>query len=266
MSEFKNENGKKKTETNILGLAPESTKMDAIRAYSHLKTETESKIKQGNITEEEIKEAEERLVAGREECLRILNMYDTSDECCENEECCEGNNCCESNECECCNEQCCENNECECCENNECEEDEECCKSDECLENYEEPQCCNEKECDCSANHCSKFDNFIPNTIANDEHTLSLNNNFSNQYEEFPDNVSYSSKYPPEYNCENTPYIINEELTNNTELQCEVAQENESLLKITNENNLKNQNQAFIVEDVDDKSAGWCGIKWFFCF
>lgn len=155
MSEFKNEQNK--SETSVLGLTPESTKMDAVKAFIQLKTDLESKIKQGNMTEKEMKEAEEKLIAGSEECLKILNINNNCGSCCGDDACCAEDQCC-GDECECCDEDQCCGDECGCCDEDGCSNDgrERCegngCCGDDCDE--DEDKCCNEKNCACCDDEC----------------------------------------------------------------------------------------------------------------
>jgi len=115
--------------------------MDAIRAFARLKNESEFKIKQSDMSEEEKNEIYTRLAAGREQCLAILAMNDVTC-CCKNddgEECCEKERSKEQEECGECddNHTCCEE---------ECDDNHMCCE-EECSDNH---MCCGEECCNCN--------------------------------------------------------------------------------------------------------------------
>ncbi|ELA42012.1 uncharacterized protein VICG_01029 [Vittaforma corneae ATCC 50505] len=255
MSSFRDED--KNDNRNILNLPSSFTKMDAIRAFAKLKNELEMRIKQENLSENELRETEEKLAAGRMQCLAILSMHDIT--CC-GETCCDGDGCDKEN-CDqdqnICGETCCdENYSSEECYTTECDCN-ECSENADVWNNHKENLCTNNCSC-CQGSNFSATEECLVNNYCGCQNENAQNVGIKNmKSDDVVDVLENNMRCVSNYNKE-------DKIHGNEDLMCVKIQDAE----IQAEESLKAQHDQceLVVQDVDDeKKKGLCGLGWF-CF
>lgn len=248
MSTFKDED---KSNRNILNLPSGFTKMDAIRAFAKLKSVLEARITQENLSEEELKEIEEELTAGREQCLAILSMHDIT--CCDEDRCCEAG--CKKDQ-NACNEACCCNEECYC---NEFD------GNADIQNNYENGSCNN--TCEHQDNNTNAIDKCSSGECCECENENVLNVNVKNIKLDDINSILENNVHCVIGHCEDVKVHESEACVQveDEDLKCAKIQDTE----LQTEDPLKMQpsQHDIIVQDLDDidKRRGFCGFGWL-CF